>query len=218
MKRVIATTALLLLASTLFAGPQFRIAGNALTPLTRLPESTSAWDEVILPNEGSLSGWHWEVILDRLGFGMHYGVRFLGNEDAGSPFSIDWKGDFFLSYHFFGGGALLDPFIEFGWGNVGRAHVDSARDAAYPDWEDKVEDGSATDLALYTYGAAGLALDLNGLLLGVRLAYMPTELAHPVPSSSVGFYELAQFEIGLFGGIAFGSHEDHRRRSRRCDW
>jgi hypothetical protein len=162
-----------------------------------------------------LSGWHWEVILNRLGFGMHYGIRFHEGVDEVAPYYIDWKGDFFLSYHFFEGGSPIDPFIELGWGNVGRAEIDSVDDAEYPDWEQKVHEGTATDLALYTYGAAGLALDLNGLLLGARFAYHPRELANPIPDSSVGYYALSRFEVGFFGGLALGSHHD-RRRDRRC--
>jgi len=214
MNRTIIAAALLLAATSLFAGPQFRVAGNVLSPVESIPQSVSEWDRALLPADDALSGWHWEVLLNRFGFGMHYALRFYeGGTEA--PYLMNWKGDFFLSYHPMGGGSTLDPFIEFGWGNAGTAVVHSARDAEYPDWEDRVHDGSATALALYTYGAAGLALDLNGLLLGVRVAYTPDELTNPVPDPTVGFYDLPELEVGLFGGIALGSHDSRRRDYRR---
>lgn len=217
MKRILTAAALLLLATTTFAGPQFRLAGNALTPLTDLPETPQEWDAAIGSTGNTLSGWHWEVLLDHFGFGMHYGVRFYETEVVETPYFIDWKGDFFLSYHFMGGGSPLDPFVEVGWGNAGSAAVDSRHDAEYPDWEDRVDDGSATALALYSYAAAGVALDLNGLLLGVRLAYMPSHMANPVPDPDLGFYQLPEFELGFFGGVALGSHDRWRREHSWSD-
>ncbi|MFW6291419.1 MAG: hypothetical protein ACOC7V_03750 [Spirochaetota bacterium] len=214
MKRTIFLAAMLLTTVTLFAGPQFRVAANALTPLETVPQTVEQWDEAVRPSEQTLTGWHWEVLLDRLGFGMHYGVRFFERE-ADGPYFVNWKGDFFVSYHPMGGGAPVDPFMEVGWGNVGNARVESVHDDRYPDWEDRVHDGTATELALYTYAAAGLALDLNGLLLGARLAYLPTELANPVPDRSVGYYDLGEFEFGIFGGVALGSHKSWRRDRHR---
>jgi hypothetical protein len=211
---MIITAALMLTATALFAGPQFRVAANVLSPVETVPTTAAEWDLAIRPSDEALSGWHWEVLLNRFGFGMHYGLRFYETTGT-SPYSMHWKGDFFLSYHPMGGGAPVDPFIEFGWGNAGTAAVHSAHDTEFPDWEDRVRDGSATSLALYTYGAAGLALDLNGLLLGVRLAYLPDELANPVPDPNLGFYDLPEFEVGFFGGIALGSHDSRRHDHRR---
>lgn len=213
MKRTIALVLLFVGTTAAFAGPQFRVAGNMLTPLETLPQTAAGWNRAIRQTDAALSGWHWEVLLNRFGFGMHYGVRFYEDRLSHSPYSIDWKGDLFLSYHPMGGGARIDPFVEFGWGNAGSAAVDSARDAGYPDWEEKVYDGSATGLALYSYAAAGLALDLDGLLLGMRLACVPDHMAHPVPDPDVRYYDLPMFELGLFGGVAIGSHD---RRDRRC--
>ncbi|MFW5683916.1 MAG: hypothetical protein ACOC1I_03610 [Spirochaetota bacterium] len=213
--RLMTAAALLLVASAAFAGPQFRLAGHAYTPLEQLPRTESGWDAVIVPGGSTLSGWHWEVVLDRLGFGMHYAMDFRATELANDPFVVDWKGDFFLSYHFFGGGAVLDPFVEIGWGNAGRASVPSVEEAGYPDWEERVADGSATALALYSYGAAGLALDLNGLLLGARLAWMPGELVSPIPDPRVSLQTVPEFEIGIFAGIALGSHNRRPDRQHR---
>lgn len=216
MKRTVTLTALLLLATALFAGPQFRLATHAYTPFATLPESADEWDHLIVPSHATLTGWHWEVVLNRLGFGMHYGMQLTATEERDAPYLLDWKGDFFLSYHLFGGGSLIDPFVEVGWANAGRTTVNTAN-PEYPDWEDEVRSGNAVSLALYTYGAAGVALDLGGLLLGARLSYIPVETASPVPDPHVGFYELQRFELGIFGGIALGSH-DRQRPDRGDRW
>ena len=203
MRYLITTALVLLTASTLSAGPQ----------LPAIPGSAVEWHDVVWPTEDSLSGWHWEVILNRIGFGMHYAMRFVETGYA-SPYAVNWKGDLFLSYHPLGGGSLFDPFVEFGWGNAGSADIRSGSDTGYPNWKKRTRDGSVTELVLYSYAAAGLALDLRGLLLGVRLAYVPAQLRNPIPDPGVTMHDLPELELGLFAGVALGSH-DRQRRSRR---
>lgn len=213
MRYLITTALVLVVAAALPAGPQFRLAANSLTPVPALPGSAAEWHDAAWPTEDSLGGWHWEVILNRVGFGMHYAMRLVDTGYAPSPYSVDWKGDLFLSFHPLGGGSLVDPFVEIGWGNAGSADVRSASDTRYPNWKKRARDGSMTELVLYRYAAAGLALDLRGLLVGARLAYMPTQFRNPIPDRSVAMYTLPELELGLFGGIALGSH-GHQRRSR----
>ena len=67
-------------------------------------------------------------------------------------------------------------------------------------------------IALFSYAAAGVAVDLNGLLLGAKLSYTPADMLEPVPDSSVALYEMMPFELSLFGGIALGSHDRHHWR------
>ena len=208
--------------SPVWADGQFRIAGYASTPAESLPDaSPEEWYRVAIPTDKTLSGWYWEVIFDHLGLGMHYGMRF--NEAAietgeSTDWYMDWKGDFFLSYHILGGGSIIDPFVEFGWGNVGTALVTSPTYPDYPDWEDEVEDGSAVALGFYNYFAGGLAIDLNGLLLGAKVSYVPSELNAPIPDSSIERYDLAPFEITLFGGVALGGHSRWRERGWDDNW
>jgi hypothetical protein len=209
MKRIALLTILVvLIAGVASAHVQFRAAGNMLSPLNRLPESSSELEQALALNDNTLTGWHWEVLFDRIGLGMHYAWAFYEAPSSYSePWLVDWKGDFFFSYHFLGAGSLLDPFVEYGWGNAGTAVVRSDRYSEYPDWENEVADGDAVALTLYSYVAAGLAVDLQGLYLGARLAYMPRELYRPVPVSSVGPYDLRPIELGLFAGIALGGRD-----------
>jgi hypothetical protein len=215
-----ATIALLLIGIALapiWADGQFRLAGNTATQVDTLTsESLTEWQSLVIPNEGTMTGWSWEVIFDHLGLGMHYGIRFnepVIESDAASDWYLDWKGDFFLSYHVMGGGSVVDPFVEFGWGNVGTALVSSSERYDYPDWEDEVEDGNAVALGFYNYFAGGVAVDLNGLLLGVKVSYIPSEIAGPVTEPTIERYALSQFEVSLFGGVALGGHRNRRNRS-----
>jgi len=125
---------------------------------------------------------------------------------------MDWKGDFFLSYHFLGSGSVADPFVEFGWGNAGTTTISSPHDAEYPDWEEEVEHGNALALSLFSYVGGGFAVDLNGLLLGLKLSYFPPQLVDPIPATTIDTFDLANFEVSLFGGVALGSHHNRHRR------
>jgi hypothetical protein len=207
MKRTVATLivgAVLVTAS--FAG-QFRIAGLALTPVETVPEeSVQGWAELMLPTEDTLTGWQWEVAFRYFGLGMHYGVGFYQPETE-KGWLMDWKGDFFLSYHIMGSGSTVDPFVEVGWGNAGTTTVSSPSRYEYPDWEEEVADGDALELALYTYVAGGVAFDLNGLLLGARVCYYPSSLAEPIPATDIAMFDLADFDIGVFAGVALGGHD-----------
>jgi hypothetical protein len=209
MKRIALSTILVLfIAGLASAHVQFRVAGNMLSPLNRLPESAGELEQSLALDDNTRTGWHWEILFERIGLGMHYAWAFYEAPSSfAEPWMVDWKGDFFFSYHIFGAGSPLDPFVEYGWGNAGSAVVRSDRYSEYPDWKDEVADGDATALTLYSYVAAGLALDLHGLYLGARLAYMPREMYLPVPDSSVGPYDLAPLELGLFAGIALGGRD-----------
>jgi len=217
-KLMIAMVLLGIALAPIWADGQFRLAGNTSTQVDTLPSGGLAeWEALIVPNQETMTGWSWEVVFDRLGLGMHYGVRFNNpviESEAPVDWYMDWKGDFFLSYHILGGGSVIDPFVEFGWGNVGTALVSPSEYYEYPDWEDEVEDGSAVALGFYNYFAGGVAVDLNGLLLGAKISYIPSEIAGPVSAPSIDRYELSQFEVSIFGGVALGGHRGGRSRSR----
>jgi hypothetical protein len=217
----IALALVVLAVSPLLADGQFRIAGSASTPVAALPDGgIEEWAAVIAPGEQTLTGWQWEVVFNRLGLGMHYTMRFvepLVISESANSWYLDWKGDFFLSYHILGGGSLVDPFVEFGWGNVGTTLISSPDYARYPDWEEEVSDGDALALSFYQYFGAGVAVDLNGLLLGAKLSYIPSELSQPAPDSTLRAYDLQPFEVSFFGGVALGGHRNRHDRSRH-DW
>jgi len=206
MKRTLLV--LLFAAATVVAAQaqfQFRAAGNVLNPIEVMPVGTAEWVVAIHSPQDALSGWHWEVVISRIGFGMHYAVD-LSESETTSSAMLDWKGDFFFSYHPLGAGSIFDPFLEFGWGNTGTTAVSNRYDAEYPDWKDAAASDETVALSLYSYAAAGLALDLQGLLVGVRAAYMPRSLQNGLPGSGLPAARLEEFELGLFAGIALGAH------------
>ena len=215
-KSIIAIVLLGIALAPIWADGQFRLAGNMSTQVETLPTgSVAEWQALVIPNEQTMTGWSWEVVFDHLGLGMHYGVRFnepVTETESSTDWYMDWKGDFFLSYHVLGGGSLVDPFVEFGWGNVGTALVSTHEYYDYPDWEEEVEHGSAVALGFYNYFAGGVAVDLNGLLLGIKVSYTPSEIAGPITEPSIQRYALSPFEVSLFGGVALGGHRNERNR------
>jgi hypothetical protein len=205
MKRTLMLILLIAAASASASAQfQFRAAGNVLNPISAVPYDSDSWLIDIENPEDLMTGWHWEVLLHRFGFGMHYAIDLQQPDSA--PATLDWKGDFFLSYHPFGAGSFLDPFFEFGWGDAGSTIVDDISDADYPDWKDAARNDDTRALTLYSYVAAGLAIDLSGLLLGAKASYTPYAMQSGVAGSGIPALELPQFELALFAGIALGSH------------
>lgn len=216
MKRTILALMLSGLAlAPVWSDGQFRITGGVATPIQTLPSGgPEEWHLAVAPNQFSMNGWHWEVIFDHLGLGMHYGMRVYEaayTDAVATDWYLDWKGDFFLSYHLLGGGSVLDPFVEFGWGNVGSTAVAAPGCVEYPDWENEVRRGDAVALGFFNYYAVGVAADINGLLLGGKLSYIPSELSRPIPDSSIEQYRLDPFEVSFFAGLALGGHDRHHR-------
>jgi hypothetical protein len=53
-------------------------------------------------------------------------------------------------------------------------------------------------------------------MIGGKVSYIPSELIAPVVDPSIDRYDLAPFEVSIFGGIALGGHQ--RWRNRDHDW
>lgn len=188
-----------------WADAQFRVAGSIAAPIeiVRQDAADQAYDVSVRTNE-MVTGWHWEVLVGRLGGGMHYATQVAwapAGDVASVATALDWRGDWFFSYHLLGAGSLVDPFLEFGWGNAGSALIANRVDA----W------GTATALSFYRLIAGGVAVDLDGVLLGLRVSYLPSSNA-PVADASLNAVELPELEVSMFGGAAFGGHRHARRR------
>jgi len=202
-----AVVILMAAASTVSAREQVRLAFNLAADFVENPTFASvrtSFDD----RTNVFWGPSWEVILDNVGFGMHTLVKFdrllTGLDEPLYDWSLDWMGDFFLSYHFFGAGRLLDPFIEVGFGSAGRVDID--RDHGYwhedkhGDWE--TDQGGVSNMSLFPYVGAGFAVDLNGIILGGRVNYRP--VGFPVPATQFAEYPLTNLQVGFFAGVGIG--------------
>lgn len=155
---------------------------------------TSA-DQIIATFSGSdqsiLWGFGWEVILDRLGFGGDYNVRFF--QDTTSAWWLDWVVPvLFMSYHPFGSNRILDPFLQVGFGSAGRVNIDGG-EGRYAD---------NLYLSLFPFIAAGLALNLDGLLLSAKAAYTPYN--GEIPAADIAAYPLGKLQVTLSAGLCIG--------------
>lgn len=200
-----------------FSNAQFRLATNFSADFADRPSLQDLQSNIDDPANVFYGG-HWEVITGgTVGFGMHGVVRYtaepatFGGQDV-SLWWFDWIGELFISLHIFGGGAIVDPFLELGYGNVGRVELFEepsgtwAQDENalwYYQWDDQPFD-NPHNLSLFPFIAAGLALDIQSFLVGIRVTYRP--VAHQIPGTQIANYPLKNIQVSLFGGIAFGGH------------
>ena len=188
---IIAAMILAATVSTIGASPQLRFAASARTPLAAIPSEPVGWRQAFEPNELTTTGWHWEVILRHVGFGMHYGHH--GDNvlivDSGST-RVVRHSDIYVSYHALGTRRGLDPFVEAGFSN--QTSVDA----------------STVRIDSRGYVSGGLAVNLHGLLIGTRLAWYPT--GRPTDGS--------YHDLSVFAGVALGgSRACTAPRRRACD-
>jgi hypothetical protein len=138
-----------------------------------------------------LWGVGWEIILGRLGVGGNYDVSF--RQDAHAGWWLDWIAPgIFMSFHPLGGNSWIDPFVEVGAGCAGRVNLSTDADV--------MDANENLYLSLFPFAAAGLSLNLDGLLISAKASYTPYNA--PIPVTTIGLYPLGQFQIALSGGIA----------------
>ena len=197
-----------------FADTQVRFGIDTAAMLSSEP-SLEAVRDSFAERSNVLTGLHWEIIHDQLGYGGHALVRFDQQPAVAGTYewTMDWDGDLFLSLHLAGTGQLLDPFVELGAGSAGRVYLDDHEDGAwvqdaYGAWHYQTDgcpgNEGVASLSLFPYVAAGLALDLHGLLVGTRVCYRPWN--EPVPATQYPVYPLTPVQVTLFGGVALGGH------------
>jgi hypothetical protein len=125
------------------------------------------------------------------GFGGDYGVSFF--RDAGTQWWMDWCAPaLFLSYHPLGAKSFLDPFFQVGVGSAGRVML-ARRPLRAPD---------GLELSLFPFVAAGLAVNLDGLLLAAKAAYTP--VTTPIPATDIPGRPLGTLQVTLSAGVSFG--------------
>ncbi len=200
-------------AAGAFARDQVRLGFNLAAQFAERPtlfSVQSAFDD----RAKIFWGPSWEVIIDNVGFGMNYLVKFdrlsTGLEYPSYDWSLDWLGDLFVSYHVFGVGRLLDPFIAVGFGNAGRVDVDANNgywvETSPGEWDyvygSHTGQGVVSNMSLYPYIGAGLALDLGGVVLGSRVDYRPFVM--PVPATQFPDYPLTNIQVVFTAAFALG--------------
>jgi len=200
-----------------FARAQFRIATDAGMDFSDQPSLADVRSSIDDPTS-IFYGFHSEVITGgAIGFGLRTMVRFASLEAPGTwamlyDWWIDWNGELFVSLHPFKGGALVDPFLEVGYGVVGRAGLTPTVSGTWVEdelglwsyrWNEDVHD-AVTNLSFSPFVAGGLALDLDSFLLGLRIGFRP--FVHPVPGTQIANYPLKSFQVSLFTGVAIGGH------------
>jgi hypothetical protein len=200
-----------ILAGALSAETQLRFGLDAAVEISD-PFSFQAVRSSFADPANVKGGLYSEIIINQVGFGMHGLVRFerIEFEQVSDPWWLDWNATVFVSYHLVGTRHLLDPFIEFGLGSAGRVRLDDRGDGyweedEYGDWHyvlypysEHMEDDLS--LSVFPVLSAGLALNLNGLLLGTRFSYRPWIM----PVAMLPDYPLGNGQVTLFGGIALG--------------
>ena len=140
-----------------------------------------------------LWGAGWEVIINRIGLGADYLVNFHELED-GSRW-LDWYGHgLMVSYHPFGAGAFLDPFVSFGIGNAGRLNMDEVSPATLDELY----------LSIFPLVTAGIALDFDGFIVSSRLSFTPT--LSPPQGTEFQNYPLERFQVTVAMGVGLGGH------------
>lgn len=172
-----------------FAAPTFTFTADAATDFSSLPSAEQAFSG-IADNFQPLWGFGWEIVMRRIGFGGTYMVDFF--RDDTSRWAMDWYGEgLFVSYHIFGGGAFLDPFIQAGAGCAGRVLLHSTGALQ-----------RSPDISIFPFLAAGLSLNLEGFLLGAKLSYVPFQ--SEIPVTDIPGYPVENFKISIFAGISLG--------------
>ena len=145
-----------------------------------------------LVDQPLLWGFGWEVISGRTGFGGDYQVSFF--QDSAARWWLDWYAPaLYLSFHPVGGQRFLDPFLEVGMGCAGRVFLSALPDPVM---------SRSLYLALFPFVAGGLSLNLDGLLIGAKVAYTPYKAQIPVTSIPVD--PLGNFQVTLTAGVSLG--------------
>ena len=135
-------------------------------------------------------GLEWELAIDRFGFGGTYAVNF--SKDAASNWWLDWYGiPLFVSYHLFGTGDFLDPFVEAGIGCAGRVFTST---------------GSTADprllIGLFPALTGGINIDLQPLVVGGKLTWVPG--VSEIPCTPLLGYPLGGVQIAFTLGYRLG--------------
>jgi hypothetical protein len=185
----------LVLALALIGAPAFagavRLTGNLSADILGSDSAAQSVSTFAVGGQPLFWGFGWEVILGTVGFGGDIGVSFF--RDAGTQWWLDWYAPaMFVSFHPLGANSFLDPFLEVGVGCAGQVLL-----ARRPM---RTTDG--LELSLFPFAAAGLSFNLNGLLLGAKVAYAPC--VSSIPVTDIPGYPLGSLQVTVSAGVSIG--------------
>jgi hypothetical protein len=189
-------TIVVLLALAPLSLPAFAGAVHLTTDLSAdfLPgtASTQSVATFSVGDQPVLWGFGWEIIPGKVGFGGDYMVSF--SQGPGMGWWLDWYAPaLFLGWHPIGPNRFVDPFAQVGIGSAGRVRLSDIP-------------GTAVDpqvsLALFPFVAAGVSLNLDGLLIGGKAIYTPYKMGIPV--TTIPTYQMGTFQVTLTAGISLG--------------
>ncbi|HAE21652.1 MAG TPA: hypothetical protein DCG47_04920 [Spirochaetaceae bacterium] len=123
----------------------------------KLPTVKEAWAD-FKEGTGVFWGGYGEIVLGKLGLGLSFNQQTFKDEFERALDTWNYDVNFFLSYHLFGGRALLDPFLQAGVGMMAFDYKDKeAARAFYTLTDDPLFASSYFDFGL------GLGINLGGI-------------------------------------------------------
>ena len=201
----------------------FQITGLVVSPFADDPETLGDVVEQYRSTDSdrASSGVEMEIWIGSVGFGARHVARFDRFEvtdaevRAATGERYDWwldqKSDIFFSYHLFGGGAFLDPYVRYGIGFAAQIDLDDGVyfDDATGEWSASRPDSYRSDeqirtAAIYQYLGVGLQTNVRGLVFGAGLNYTILNQNVYAGDNDWGLYPNERFEGRLYGGIALG--------------
>jgi hypothetical protein len=209
-----------------------QIIGFTAAPLAEDPDSI---DDIPRQyghtgNDDHFGGIEGDLWFDKLGIGMRHAGRFFVTSVAvlderteetvvrdRDAWWYDGRSDIFATYHLFGGGSFIDPYLRYGAG-VATRHLNARSfgyDADRAVWttEEAVPDDDDTDewddydrlesAGMYQYVGAGAQLNLAGLVLGAGVNYNVIFQRFDSGPYDVETLPAHRFEARIYGGVAF---------------
>ena len=190
--KTMATVAALVISSL----PAFAGAVRLTTDLSADVSSGAAAPQSVatfsVGNQPVSWGFGWEVVPWKTGFGGDCLVSFSQSDLTG--WWLDWYAPaLFLGWHPLGANRFVDPYAQFGMGCAGRVRLSGAP-------QTPAEAGLS--LSLFPFLAAGLNLNLDGLMVGARAVYAPFRSA--IPGTTIPAYSLGQVQVMVSAGVSLG--------------
>ncbi len=194
MRRLLIIVVIFMLLATGLSALTVRVGITAAAELAGEVNSKDFFDN-IADSPLIVPGVYWEIMFDRIGFGMTYMAKFNKiDELEPATWTVDWIGSFDFRYHFITK-FFLEPFIELGIGCAGSAKINNL----------KTESGGETygplTLSVFFQAGGGVVMHFDSFHAGARLVYRL--MNEPIPATDYDVYPLYKLQGSLFAGLSF---------------